>query len=134
MKYDIKDITSGKYIGNEFYIAEVNTKVKNHRIITPQLALLCDANDAKKTIYYSSTFFKIYDKKGKLKKDEIAIFDNTGYRSLSGNPISVFSDYESAKSWFNTQINELIKTTMQQKESSIKYYDNYLEVLRGKLT
>lgn len=58
MKYDIKDITSGKYIGNEFYIAEVNTKVKNHRIITPQLALLCDANDAKKLYTIRQLFLR----------------------------------------------------------------------------
>lgn len=125
MKIDIKLLTEedSEYVGKDLWIAEVNRKTERGRYVTPQLAQLTPNSEAGKTIYYSSNYFKPYSDKGKLLKKVVAIFDNTGFRSFTGNPISVFDNEAECKQWFNEQIQVIIDERTAHRVDLLANYD-----------
>lgn len=114
------------YINKDLWIAEVNFKMERPRIIKPTLAKLVSREEAPKNkrIYYSYTFFKPYNEKGKLLNKVIGIFDNTGYRSYSGNPLSVFETKQEAKTWFVEKLSSRIDERIIERDRIIKSYDS----------
>lgn len=134
---EIKEITkeNSDYLNKDLWIAEVNFKLERPRIIKPTLAQLVSASEAPKNkrIYYSHTFFKPYGEKGKLLNKPIVIFDNTGYRSYSGNPLSVFETEDECRNWFAEKLSSRIDERLIDRERIITAYDNttqeYVDIL-----
>lgn len=116
---------NSKHIGRDYWIAEVNTFSERYRIIEPTRARLFSAEESSKTIYYSNTFFKPYSKTNpeKLLKKVIPIFDNTGFRSNKGNPISVFETELEAKTWFKQKMIELLDYRKSEIERIVKLHE-----------
>jgi len=91
----IADITSGSMDGKTVWICHYNRPDMNKkplRCIPPTKCIVVSNEATMKKIYYSSSHFakvKIY-----------APFDNTGFRSYSGNPVHVFTDeLQCVESW-----------------------------------
>ena len=63
------------------------------RAISPRQVMVFDAENAKKTIYYSPIFFREV-KNGKLLAAEINPVDNTGFRSIAGTSVQIFKSKE----------------------------------------
>lgn len=59
-----------------------------------------------KRVYYSDYHFRKV-KNGKVSKEILAPYDNTGYRSYKGVSVNVFYAYEEAVECYNSQIVEM---------------------------
>lgn len=135
---DIVDKTlehEGNYVNQDLYIAEANFKIGRPRIIQPVRAKLVSKEEApkNKTIYYSYNFFKVYKPNGKLDSKVVAVFDNTGFRSYRGNPISIFDNYDEAVVWFNKEIQKVIDERNKAREVLLKNHDDETQKLIDKL-
>lgn len=128
MSIDIKLIKSNdsEYIGKNLWIAEVNFHMEKPRIIQPMLVRLrhCDEAPKNKNIYYSYTYFSPLGKTGEPLSRVIPIFDNTGYRASSGNPLTVFETEEEAKNWFIEKMGNVIIRRVQDREKMFESYDS----------
>jgi len=60
-----------------------------------------------KRVYYSDYHFRKV-KNGKVSKEILAPYDNTGYRSYTGVSVNIFYTYEEAAKKYNEQIEEII--------------------------
>lgn len=120
------------YIGKEIWIAEANFKMERPRIIKPTSVLVVDVDNLPKNkrIYYSCTYLTPVGKNSKI----IPIYDNTGYRSFTGNPLSAFDTKEEATVWFNSKMQEKIEERVTNREAYIKEYDEITEKYKNLLT
>ena len=132
MKIETKDLiyADSKYLGADLYIVEVSFKTERPRIIEPTKAKLT----ARDNVNYSHNVFVPYSSSGKLLKKDIKIYDNTGYRSYSGNPISVFDNEVEAKEWFNTELSKVIENRIKQRDIMISDYDKVTEKYKKMLS
>lgn len=85
-------------IGKTVWICDFRNNEKNVfgkpiRAISPRQVMVFDADNAKKTIYYSPIFFREV-KNGKLLAAEINPVDNTGFRSIAGTSVQIFKSKE----------------------------------------
>lgn len=85
-------------VGKTVWICDFRNNEKNVfgkpiRAVSPRQVMVCDAEKAKKTIYYSPIFFREI-KKGKLLATEINAVDNTGFRSIAGKSVQIFATKE----------------------------------------
>lgn len=78
------------------------------RHIPPTLVeVTCNSELPKnKRVYYSEFHFRKV-KNGKVSKEILAPYDNTGYRSYKGVSLNVFYTYEEAVECYNSQIEEM---------------------------
>lgn len=111
MKIDLDSflMEQSNNIGKDYWIADINFDKEQPRVIKPTLAKLFDSTQTENNKHYSHPFFKPYKdncSKSELSDNEIAICDNTGYRSYQKNPISIFNNLEDAENWFNSKLLE----------------------------
>ena len=117
-------------IGKKVWICDFRNNEKNvfgkpTRAISPRQAVVFDANDAKKTIYYSPIFFRELKKDGSVKSAEINAVDNTGYRSVAGTSLQIFEDEESCVECYKQLLGKAIQ---ERKIALIKITDGIQEL------
>lgn len=116
MEIDIKDVTNGSMDGQTVYVCDYRQPDHNKkpiRNVPPTKVKILPNSEAKKTVYYSNSFFKPYGKNGNLTAKEIKPYDNTGFRMYTGEPLYVFDTYkEAVEKW-----NELLERHIEYWES-----------------
>jgi hypothetical protein len=111
VKYDPKEISEGMHDGKVVWICHYNRPdldKKPLRCVKPTLVKIVPNSELpeNKSIYYSTSHFVPVGKNNKLLKKVIPLYDNTGYRFITGNPLLVFDGkLECKKSW-NEQIGD----------------------------
>lgn len=125
MEIDIDEIRNGRYDGRDVYICDYRQEIgkKPLRNVPPTKVLVVPSSESKKTVYYSNSFFKPYGKKGLLSK-EIMPFDNTGFRSFTGNPVYVFDNEQECIDKWNTLLDEFIQYWNKERSIAVQKIDN----------
>lgn len=79
------------------------------RAVEPTLVEICDADKAKRNIYYSPIYFRAVKKDGTLKAAEIGAVDNTGFRSKPGVSINIFESEEECQEYYKLQLENALR-------------------------
>lgn len=124
----------GNIIGKKVWICDFRNNEKNVfgkpiRAISPRQVVVFDANDAKKTIYYSPIFFRELKKDGSVKYTEINAVDNTGYRSVAGTSLQIFENREECVACYKLLLEKAIrerKDALAKISSDINELENEL--------
>lgn len=127
---DIKDVVAGKYDGKMIYICDYRFNDVNDkpiRFILPQKVLVVSAEDVDKNIYYSKSCFLALNKKGEPTNKVIAVFDNTGFRSITGTPCKVFDNMTDCITEFKVMVNDNIKKIDEWKKSQDARYSDLVK-------
>tara|TARA_B100002019_G_C21105643_1_gene515784 strand:+ start:203 stop:622 length:420 start_codon:yes stop_codon:yes gene_type:complete len=115
---DIEDIAKGNMDGEVVYICDYRQPDLSNKPIRkqpPTRALIVSNSETNKRIYYSESHFRPFGKNEKLLSKVIPLFDNTGYRSFTGNPLYVFKTHqECVDKW-----KELVDDIISRKEAYI---------------
>lgn len=82
------------------------------RHVPPQAVLVRPNLETSQRIYYSESHFAPLNAKGQPLAKVIALFDNTGYRSISGTPVQVFDNEAECRSAYVQACHELIARNM----------------------
>ncbi len=110
---DYKLISTGGYNNKFVWIFDLrytDFNKKPIRKVLPQRVFVRSNEETKKKIYYSSSHFVRLNKHGDpVSSKIIALFDNTGYRSYTGNPLRIFNDEHECKMAFQATCNNLAK-------------------------
>ena len=135
MQIDVKDI--GHFEGQDVWICDYRRPDKTKkpiRKVAPTKVQVRPSSEAKKTAYYSHYFFKPYAKSGKLSSTEIKPFDNTGFRSFTGNPVYIFDNEDECNQQWNSLIQSEISywknkstTILQEINNTIDDYQSQLK-------
>lgn len=105
--------------GRQVWIVDIRTSDGNAYIrnVGPTLVRIMSNEELPegKRIYYSKYHFRKIGKSGKLLKQILAPYDNTGYRSNPGTSVNVFETYEEAVAKYNEQLNDVIEVYEERK-------------------
>jgi len=127
MQIKIEDITSGKMTGEKVWICDYRKTdlsiINAARNVLPVQVLIQDNSLSKKTIYYSSCHFVVL-KNDKLTKTIHAPFDNTGYKSRTGNPVYVFDNREECVLKYVELLNGVMARLEDYKKAVVTDCDN----------
>lgn len=116
MQIDINEITNtNKWVNKKVWICDYRQDDLNKKPIRkqkPTEVIVRPVSDLPKNkkIYYTENFFSKLNSKGEiLNSSIIPVFDNTGYRSFTGIPVSVFDNEEECKKHYSEQLDVIIK-------------------------
>lgn len=125
MQIDINTITNGSYDGNIVYICDYRQErgKKPLRNVPPTKVKVLPKTESNKTVYYSQSFFRPYGKNGLLSKT-IMPYDNTGFRSFTGNPVYVFDDHQECIDKWNSLIDEHIQYWEKEKLVAVQHIED----------
>ena len=130
---NIKDVTDGNMNGQTVWICDLrynNYNEKPIRNIKPTKVLIRDNNETNKKIYYSSSHFVGLNKKNQpIKSKVIAVYDNTGYRSITGTPLNCFLSENECVQYYKKQLEIAIKGLKYYKASMIIEVDEKISKL-----
>lgn len=125
----IKDIQEGKMNGYYVWICDYRFSNKNDdkplRHVKPTRVLIRDNKELPKTkrIYYSESHF-VELKNGVPVNSKIhSLFDNTGYRLMTGTPVFVSLDEITCREYYQKQVKEIIENLNIYIEQKIKFRD-----------
>lgn len=109
MRIETKEIMDGGHIGKIVWICHYNRPDMNKKALrnVPPTEVIVRSNEElpkNKTVYYSENHFSPIKADGKPASKVISPVDNTGYRSLSGNPLYVFDNEDECNAMWNTQL------------------------------
>lgn len=127
MEIPISDITHGVYSDKIVYICDYRITDRNKkpiRNVSPTEVLVVHKTESKKTVYYSDYCFKPLGVNGKPLSKIIMPFDNTGYRSFTGNPVFVFDNMDECVEKWNSMIDEHIQYWENEKLHAIQRIDD----------
>ena len=119
MQLITKEIREGKHLGEIVYVCHYSRPdldKKPLRSVPPTLVVIVDNHflPKNKVVYYSESHFVPLNTAGKQLKKIISPVDNTGFRSMPGNELFVFTEEEECILAWNNQI--LDHTIMIQKK------------------
>ena len=131
MVLNFKDVAEGKLNGKIVWICDYNYPVlrdsKPLRNVPPTRVLIRDNSETTKNIYYSESHFVVLNKDGGATKKVHALFDNTGFRHRTGNPLHIFDTQNECEAKYV----ELLKTVMlrleQYKQNIISECNSQIE-------
>lgn len=111
MKIETKAIREGGHIGDVVWVCHYNRPDLNKKPLrnVPPTKVIVTGNcelPKNKTVYYSETHFIALSKNGSRTKKVISPVDNTGFRSIPGNELFVFTDEDECNSEWNRQLEE----------------------------
>lgn len=135
MQIPINEIARGEHDGKIVWICDYvrpdfsNKPIRN---LPPVKVLIC-VNDAADRIYYSNSHFKKLNGKGEPIKSGIKPFDNTGYRSYAGNPVSVFDNEEECRLKWKELVDKTVRELEQHKEGVAARCDREIQELLNTL-
>ena len=130
-----REVQEGKRNGDTVWVChynQPNLDKKPLRNIPPtKCMVVCNSELRKnKRVYYSESHFRPIGKNGKVTAKVISPVDNTGYRSLQGNPLSTFSNREDCECEWNDMLSivevkladelEVAKSRLKSRISSIR--------------
>lgn len=130
MEININDIAN--YHELNVWICDYRQPDKNKkpiRKVSPTEVKVLHKDLAKKTVYYCNYFFKPYTATGKLASTEIKPFDNTGFRSFTGNPVSIFDNEDECISHWNSLIDKEIEYWNKRKNTVLQEIDATIDDL-----
>ena len=120
MKLDHKEIAKGNHNGRQVWVCDYrrpDLSKKPARNVPPTLCEIVDADSVKGRVNYSSIVF-LAVKNGKTTSKSIKLYDNTGYRSYTGVPLSVFDNETECTDHWNDQV-EAVYEALKAKQSVI---------------
>ena len=121
MKIDIERITSGSMDGEYVWICDYRRPDLNKkpiRNVPAQKVLVVSKRAIKGNVYYSDSAFLKLNKKGEPTKTAIKVFNNTRYRSYTGEPLNAFDNKdECVEKWNNMLLKA--KRDLNKKRASI---------------
>ena len=127
----------GNILGKHVWICDyrVNDKavLKPIRDVKPMEVVIADANNCKKTIYYSPVYFQPVKGK-KVLSTVIAPIDNTGYRCSSGVSVNIFDTREECVKCYREQVRQADEISEKEKALIIKEFDARMQILNDSLT
>lgn len=95
--------------------------------------VIADANNCKKTIYYSPVYFQPVKGK-KVLSTVIAPIDNTGYRCSPGVSVNIFDTREECVKCYREQVRQADEIYEKEKARIIKEFDARMQILNDSLT
>lgn len=109
MAIDISEITTGSRDGEIVFVCDYrrpDIHKKAIRCVQPTKVMVCnnEENPPRKTVYYSKSHFVPVGVGDVPLKKVIAPFDNTGYRSYTGESVQVFETYAECVACWNKQL------------------------------
>lgn len=132
-------VQKGELDGEVVWICHYNRPDLNKkplRNVPPTKCLVVNNKDLPKgkRIYYSYSHFVKIGKNGSITKQVISPVDNTGYRSIQGNPLHTFrTEEECVEQWnkdldaVHKQLSEKLKVVVKKVENEIiELEDMYL--------
>lgn len=114
MLLDTKEISEGKYIGEELWVcdyrfADFNNKPIRH--VKPTKVKCLSISETTNRVNYSLCFFREGEKKSSL----IKLFDNTGYRWFAGTALKVFTEEQECKNAYEISQKKIKKEFLKYK-------------------
>ncbi len=136
MEIDISTIQNGTWDGRHVWVCHYNRpdlQKKPLRNLPPTKVLVVSNDDLpdNKTVYYSQSHFRPFNKKGVPKAQIISPVDNTGFRSRQGNPVHVFDNEQDCIDSWNDQIDEHIIQVDIRIENAANYWISEKAKLTG---
>lgn len=123
MKFEEFVTTSENEVGNRVWICDyryndIANKATRH--VEPQeVEIFSNESLPKgKTVYYSTIHFKAIGSKGQILSKIIPPFDNTGYRSSTGDAVNVFLTREECVEHYSKQIKEIQLQIEEEREKA----------------
>lgn len=123
----------GKMVWICDYRANEDPKKKPIRNIEPTPVVVTDANETSKTIYYSPIYFRPV-KKGNIMSKVIAPFDNTGYRSYTGESVNIFYTVEDCVKCYREQVRQAKSTYKKELARITSLFNKRIEELDESLS
>lgn len=131
MNIDINEITgTDKWIGKKLWICDyrqedINKKPIRHQRPTEVIVRSISELPKNKKVYYTKNFFSKLNNKGEfINSSIIPVFDNTGYRSMTGIPLAAFDNEEECKMHYSEQVDKIIKMIDNEMESILLNLQN----------
>lgn len=126
-----------KVLGKRVWICDyrVNDKavLKPIRNVKPTEVVIADANNCKKTIYYSPVYFQPV--KGKMVLSTVvAPIDNTGFRCSPGVSVNIFETRDECVKCYREQVRQADEIYGKEKARIIEELDNRMRILDDSLT
>lgn len=84
-----------------------------------------------KIVYYSEVHFRPINKNGKRLSKIIPPYDNTGYRSFTGEALNVFTRKEECIEFYKNQCDKAIDILENEKQERINFYTDKISEIRG---
>lgn len=128
MEINVNDMSH--YVDMDVWICDYrqpDRSKKPIRKVPPTKVNVRPSSEAKKKIYYSNYFFKPYAKSGKLASTEIKPYDNTGFRSFTGNPVYIFDNEQECIDKWNELIDEEINYWSKRKNTILAEIDETID-------
>lgn len=123
-------VSNGRMNGNTVYVCDFrwdDLSKKPLRKVKPTKVMIMDKGN--KVIYYSHSYFAKINKNGTVSSSVIKLFDNTGYRSLSGTPLNIFLSEKECVDFYKKQC-KVIKDNFTLYEQTTL---NKLETLKKEI-
>lgn len=126
-----KEIADGKHNRKIVWICDLRYKDyddKPIRHIKPTRVIIRSNIETTKRIYYSDSHFcKLNSKDNILTSQVIALFDNTGYRCLSGTALNVFDNKGACIRYYKKLCKKAISGLENHKENKVQIIDDKIE-------
>ena len=110
---ETQDIINGKLDGQKIWICDLrynDYSNKPVRHVIPMEVFVVNKDKVNKKIYYSNSCFLKINKNGEaVNSAVIPLFDNTGFRSYTGEPVKCFDNKEECIDYYKKQAQEAIK-------------------------
>ncbi len=129
MRLEIKDIISGSLDGMDVWVCDYRPNgpdKKPIRNLSPRRVKIVPKETTRRRIYYSESCFQEYGKNGLLQKF-LPVFDNTGFRSYTGEPLQVFDDEVECVECWNKLMDDRIDVLLEERETALSDIDRKIE-------
>jgi len=127
MQIEISKIRNGSMNNEIVYICDYrrpDLDKKPIRSVPPTKVMICSNDTTKKRIYYSESHFVPLKKDGSPSSKVIPLFDNTGYRSYTGEPVKVFDNEAECIAQWNDDLKIVERKWAERKAVVYQKIDN----------
>lgn len=134
MKIDAKEIASGSYDGKKVFICDYRVPdldKKPIRSVEPMEVMVRDNEETKKRIYYSKSHFVALKKNGEPSSKVIPLYDNTGFRSYTGEPVKVFDNMAECEAQWNDDLKGVQERWAERRKTALQNIDDQIEKIDG---
>jgi hypothetical protein len=134
MEIDISNIRNGSMNGEIVFICDYrrpDLDKKAIRNVPPTKVMIRSNSETKKRIYYSESHFVTLKKDGSPSSKVIPLFDNTGFRSYTGEPLKVFDNEAECIAQWNDDLKVVEQKWAQRKAVVYKQIDEELNNISG---
>ncbi len=129
MQIDAKEIASGSYDGKKVFICDYRVPdldKKPIRSVEPTEVMVRSNDETKKRIYYSNSHFVTLKKNGEPSSKVIPLYDNTGFRSYTGEPVKVFDNLAECEAQWNDDLSYVQNRWIEKRKTAIQVIDDHI--------